>query len=793
MTITEFKKLIREKIVLFDGATGTELQKRGMPSGVCPEKWVIENPDSIIDIQKEYIEAGSNIICSCTFGASSLKLKENGFGDRAYEFNKTLVQLSKKAAGNNALVAGDIGPTGQFISPLGTLSFEEIVNVFKEQIRGLVDGGADLLIIETMMDIQEARAALIAAKESCELPVIASITLSEDGRTLTGTPPGVAAVTLEALGADAIGCNCSTGPEKFIGFLDEISKLVNVPLLAKPNAGLPKLIDGKTVFNMESEEFGAFAEPLIEAGASIIGGCCGTSPEYIKKLRTNINNIRKKKEEIKYTILSSLRKTVIIDSENPLKIIGERINPTGKKKLQKSIKEKDYYELVDLAEEQTEAGAELLDINVGMNGIDEKEIMVNAIEYISTKTEVPLVIDTSDTDVLEAALRIYPGKALINSISLEKNTLDKKLSLAKKYGAALIALPLDDNGVPETLDERKRILDEILRKADDFGIEKKNIIVDGLVMAVSAGQSAAKTTLDTIKYATELGLNSVIGLSNISFGLPQRKWLNQTFLSMATAMGLSLVIANPSTEMIKEVKYSSDVLLERDAGCKEYINRFNDYKDEEKECIEKEMNLYNAILKGNNNELDRLIKNELDSGKKPKEIIDKIIIPAITEVGELYDSKKYYLPQMIQSAEAVKKAFVFLKPAFKKEGVTQESKGEIILATVKGDIHDIGKNIVALMLENYGYNVHDLGKDVDENIIVEKAIELNADIVGLSALMTTTMTEMPKVIEHLRRKKPDIKIIIGGAVVNEEYSKEIKADGYSEDAYNAVKLVEKLT
>ncbi len=796
-----FREYLREKIMVLDGATGTELQKRGMPNGVCPELWVTEHPEVIIDVQKEYIKSGSNAVFTCTFGGNRLKLEEFGLGHKTVELNRKLARISKEAAGDSAFVAGDLAPTGQFIRPLGDVPFEEMVDVYKEQVQGLLEGGVDFFVIETMMDLQEARAALLAVRESCDLPVCVSMTFNEDGRTLTGTDPVTALITLQSMGADAVGCNCSTGPAAMLEVIKLLKPHAKVPLLAKPNAGLPKLFDGKTVFDMGAEEFSTYIRDLAEAGVNLMGGCCGTSPEYIAQINRCLEGARPVRPfGQKTSALTSSRKTVFLGRQRPTVIIGERINPTGKKKLQEELREGKISEVRRFAVEQVEKGAEVLDVNVGMPGVDEKETMIRIIESLSPVTDTPLCLDSSSPEVLEAALRIYPGRALVNSISGERMKLEKLLPVAAKYGAMFILLPLSDAGVPETAEERFQIIESVYEKALAYNFDKSDIVVDGLVMTVSSDQKAAAETLKVIDWCShQFGCNTVVGLSNVSFGLPERSWVNTAFLSMAIGRGLTLAIANPSSEMLVNMKFACDVLMARDTNSKDYIARFGQKSAEPAERKEApaaeavDKKIFTAVVKGDRENIRGMIEMGLKEGMKPAEIVDNLLIPAITQVGQLFDTGKYFLPQLIQSAEAMKTAFDHLEPLLSVEGTGERNKATVVLATVKGDIHDIGKNIVGLMLRNYGFRVHDLGKDVSAEEIVGKARETGAEIVGLSALMTTTMVEMKEVIRLAKQEGVNCKFMIGGAVVSEKYAEEIGADGYSRDAYSAVKLAERLS
>ncbi len=793
-----FKSLINERIIILDGATGTQMQKCGMPPGVCPESWAADNPSLLTQIQGEYIKAGSDIIYTFTLGGNRVKLDEYGLGERTVELNKKLAGISKEAAGDTKFVAGNISTTGMFVEPFGDLPFEDAVNVFKEQVRGLLQGGVDLFVIETMIDIQEARAALLAVKESCSLPVCVSMTFNEDGKTLMGTSAVTAAVTLQAMGADAVGCNCSTGPKEMLKIAGEMKAYARVPVMVKPNAGFPSLCNGNTVFGMDSDEFSGYVGPFADLGVNMIGGCCGTTPGYIKGIARELDG--RKPAELKPRItgaLTSARQTVFVDLDNPLTIIGERINPTGKRKLQDDLGKGSLAVVRKYAFEQVENGAKILDVNVGMSSIDEAKTMVKVVKMLAAEVDVPLCIDSSNPGVIEKALRIYPGRALVNSISGEREKLEKLLPVAAKYGAMFILLPLDDGGVPQKAKQRLEIIKRITEMAGKHGYGKEDIIADGLVMTVSSRQGAARETLDVIEWCgREFNMATVIGLSNVSFGLPERKWINSAFLAMAIDRGLTMAIANPSSEMLMSVKLASDVLTGRDEGSEQYIGSFvsNDKTGSNEGLEEKssEEHVKDAVLKGNSDEILSYIKKVLKEGIDAKNIVDKCLIPAITLVGEYYEKKKYYLPQLIRSARAMKLGFEFLEPILQNESSETDEKKKVVIATVKGDIHDIGKNIVALMLKNYGFDVYDLGKDVPAEKIVEEAEKTGAGIVGLSALMTTTMVEMSNVIKMVRDRGLNCRIMVGGAVVNKVFADEIGADAYAPDAYEAVKKAREL-
>ncbi len=817
MTKKEFKDFIKNGPVILDGATGTNLMKAGMPIGVCPEKWVMEHPDVLIKLQSDFVEAGSNIVYAPTFTGNRIKLEEYGLEASLEEINTTLVKLSKEAVGDKALVAGDMTMTGKQLFPLGELMFEELVEVYKEQAKVLDAAGVDLFVVETMMSLQECRAAVLAIREVSDLPIMVSLTYNEDGRTLYGTPPETAVVVLQSLGVDVIGINCSTGPMEMVEPVKKMAQYATIPILAKPNAGLPELVDGETVYRMTPEEFAKAGVALVQAGAAIVGGCCGTEPAHIKALSDAVRGMVLITPLEKHRrILASERQNVEIDLEGNFIVVGERINPTGKKKLQAELKEGNLDLVRQMAMEQEENGARILDINMGMNGIDEKEMMKQVIYEVSSTVDCPLCIDSSHVDVIEEALRIYPGRALINSISLESEKVEKLLPLAAKYGAMFILLPLSDEGLPKNPQEKTQIIETVYEKAMALGMAHEDIIVDGLVATIGANPEAAKECYDTIAYCKEVRkLPTICGLSNISFGLPERMFVNTAFLTMAICKGLTMAIANPSQELLMNAAFASDMLLNRPDSDIRYIERMNmlaekkaqyetvvvkkkdnvandsTIKSDARDAGVEDSEIYKAVLKGNKNSIVDLVKKAVADGLKPEQIINDYLISAINEVGELFNEKKYFLPQLIGSANAMKMAIDYLEPLMEKKD-TGENMPTLVIATVEGDIHDIGKNLVVLMLKNYGYNVIDMGKDVPCEDIVDRAIAEDAVIIGLSALMTTTMMRMKDVVNICKEKGCKSKVIIGGACITQSFADEIGADGYSKDAAECVKLVERL-
>lgn len=822
MTKQEFRNLINSGVVILDGATGTNLQNAGMPGNVCPEQWILEHPDVMRNLQRSYVTAGSQILYAPTFTGNRIKLGEYGLQHQLADMNTRLVKLSKEAADGAAYVAGDLTMTGRQLYPLGDLQFEQLVDIYKEQAKVLYEAGVDLFVVETMMSLQETRAAVIAISETCELPVMASLTFEADTRTLFGTNPETAVVVLQSLGVDAVGLNCSTGPLEMVEIVKRMYAYANIPILAKPNAGLPELEGGKTVYKTSPEQFAEAGRRLIDAGAAILGGCCGTTPAHIKALADEARTckcleIRREHRRV----LASERKAVEITLDGGFQIVGERINPTGKKKLQAQLREGNLELVRSMAREQEENGASILDINMGMNGIDEKQMMLEAVYEVTTTVDSPLCIDSSYIEVIEAALRIYPGRALINSISLEKEKMERLLPIAKKYGAMFILLPLSDAGLPKTVEEKREIVHTVLEEALRQGFVKEDIIVDGLVATVGANPQAAVECFDTIRYcSSQLGLATICGLSNISFGLPERTFVNTAFLTMAIAHGLTMAIANPSQDLLVNAAAAADLLMYKEGSDLAYINRMQFYgQKQEKEKQEKEnvksktaaivqqgesddakpeQNMeirsnavYNAVLQGEKNSIVKFAEEELSNGLKPEQVIDEYLIPAINEVGELFNKQKYFLPQLIASANAMKTAIEYLEPKIRRSGSEAEA-ATLVVATVEGDIHDIGKNLVVLMLRNYGYHVIDLGKDVPAEMIVSTAIKEHAKIIGLSALMTTTMMRMQDVVQLAKERNYTGKIMIGGAAITPGFADEIGADGYSKDAADCVKLVKRM-
>lgn len=859
MTRDEFIKISKSYLYL-DGATGSNLVRAGMPSGVCPEQWILEHRDVMLELQRQYVIAGTDIIYAPTFTANRMKLSEYGLADRLVEMNRELTAISIEAAGSaknrRVYVAGDLTMTGRQLVPMGDMELEELIAVYREQILALADAGVDLLVAETMMSLAEARAVLIAAKEVCELPVMVTMTFERDGRTLYGTDARTAAVVLESLGACAVGVNCSAGPGAMCGIVADMAAVTaGIPIIAKPNAGMPFLDEqGRTCYEMNAETFTKEMEQLAAAGATVLGGCCGTTPEFIGRLsaafgRKPKNSAQRRKPGMRF--LTSERRTLEFGLDGNFMIVGERINPTGKKLLQAQLREGVTDKVLQFAEEQEQDGACILDVNMGMGGIDEKAMMLRVIEEISGVTDLPLSLDSSHVEVLEAALRHYPGRALVNSVSLETEKIEKLLPIVRKYGAMFILLPLSDKGLPENIEEKIRITDTILERAYALGMKKEDVVADGLVATVGANKKAALETLETIRYCREKGLATICGLSNISFGMPERSYVNTAFLALAVREGLTMAIANPSQELLVSCALATDLLLakeEADIRYIEYTNTLAEKNRAKEELLrsrqaqavaaradeagtgisragteqtdgsgagqagaskqvsqaeasasggspgrsESCQRLHHAVMKGNRNGIASITREALELGEEPSALLNEVLLPAINEVGELFDRGKYFLPQLIGSAEAMKNAIEVLEPLLLQESAERDMP-VVVIATVEGDIHDIGKNLVALMLKNHGFQVIDLGKDVPKERIIEAALEHRAEIIALSALMTTTMQRMQEVVAYAREKAVPAKIMIGGAVITQEYADEIGADGYSRDAAEAVRLARRLT
>lgn len=776
----KFRDLLGKELLFFDGAMGTMLQASGLKPGELPELWNFSHAEVIKAVHSAYLDAGANIIKTNTFGANRLKFA--GSDIKTADVIAAAVKIAKEACSgrDKAFVALDLGPTGKLLAPYGDLPFEEAVDIYGEIVRSGCEAGADLILIETMSDTYEAKAALLAAKENSDLPVVVTMTFDESGKLLTGGDVAAAAVMLEGLGADAIGCNCGLGPVQMGRLLPQLLKYTKLPLVLNPNAGLPVERDGKTFFDVEPEEFAELMEELIRQGLSIAGGCCGTTPAHIAAMIERCSGLQAGgSRECNITAVSSYGKVVEL-GRGPV-IIGERINPTGKPRLKEALQKLDLDYVCRLGLEQINAGAHILDVNVGAAGVDEPEVLAKAVLALQAVTDVPLQIDTSDYAAMEKALRLYNGKPMLNSVNGKEESLQKVLPLAKKYGAVLVALTLDDKGIAESAADRIAVAENIIDRANDCGIETRNIVVDPLALTISTGSENAKIALEIIRHMHAEKINTVMGVSNISFGLPGRDAVNGTFFAMALEAGLSCGIINPQSKAMTDVFYGYRALYGFDEGCKEYVEKYAAAPKAAAFTLN-EMGLYDAIVKGLVGESSKAAAVALQE-EKPLDVINKYMIPALDHVGDGFEKKTMFLPQLLMSADAAKAAFEVIREAV--GGNSSEDGETIIIATVHGDIHDIGKNIVKVLLENYGYKVVDLGKDVPVETVVQAVVEHKAALVGLSALMTTTVSAMAETIAALR-KVSDCKILVGGAVLTEEYAENIGADAYAPNAVSAV-------
>lgn len=795
---------LKREILLLDGSMGAMLQSKGLPPGYAPDLWNLERPDVVSDIHKEYAKAGSNIILTNTFGSTRLRLAEYGAENRLKEINQEAVKIARKAAGNKAFVAGDVGPCGTTIYPIGELPFEEAVGIFSQQVEVLAYSGCDLIVIETMFDLIEIRAAVVAAKRVAGgLPVAALMTFTQDGLTDTGTDPETAAVVLEGLGVDIIGVNCSTGPAEMVGVLKRMASVTDAFICAEPNAGLPTNIGGRTVFPMSPDEMISYADQFVEVGVNILGGCCGTTPEYIRLLSQKVKGKRPAhRGGSKGLKITSRSKTVYVGSGFPFLKIGEKINPTGRKAFAEAIKEGRMDMVISEARGQYEAGAMALDVNVGVPMTDELANMGHAVESIQTVVDVPLVIDSSNMEAIERGLSVYAGKTLVNSVNAEPERMEKLFPIIKRYGAAVIAL-LAGQEIPEKAAERLKYAEDILKRAGDYGIRKEDILFDCLALTVSAAQEAATQTLETIRLIKqELGCPTILGVSNVSFGLPNRKAIHNTFLGMAIGCGLDAAIVNPYDLEMHHVVSAASLFAGRDTGCRRYIAFQDTFKAKEKEEVGKEKEgiktglstgerIYDAIVEGDRDGVVVFVKKGLEEGMDPREIFLNIMTPAIRHLGDLFAERKKFIPHLVASAEAMKRGVDVLVPHMEKQGV-MEKKGTIVMATVKGDIHDLGKNICCMMLKNFGFEVIDLGKNVPCEDILSAAEKYHANIIGLSALMTTTMMQMKVVRDAVQEQGLPCKIMIGGAVTTKKFAEEIRVDGYAKDVGEVANVAERL-
>ena len=790
-----------------DGGMGTFLQERGLAGGELPERWNLTHPDIILELFESYLKAGADIFNTNSFGLNALK-----YPGEVSEIMKASVELAKKARINtgreDAYIAIDIGPTGKLLEPLGDLSFDRAVELFKEVIMAGAEAGGDLVLIETMSDSYEAKAAVLAAKESCDLPVIVTTIYDEKGKLLTGGNVDSTVAMLEGLGVDALGINCGLGPDLMIPMVKRLLEVASVPIVVNPNAGLPRTENGKTVFDVGPEEFSKVMGEIADMGVQVMGGCCGTTPEHIRKTIEVVKPKPFKENTFKeITVVSSFSTAVVIDKK-PV-IIGERINPTGKKRFKQALRDNDIDYILSQGLEQEDAGADILDVNVGLPEIDEPKLMQEVVTRLQGVTGLPLQLDTTDIVALEKGLRYYNGKAMINSVNGKQEVIREVMPLVKKYGGVLVGLALDEDGIPETADGRIRVAEKIYEAADEYGIPRKDIVIDGLCMTISSDSSSANTTLETIRrIRDDYHGHSILGVSNISFGLPQRQIINSYFLAMAMQSGLSCAIMNPNNEQMMSAYRAFLALTDQDPQCMGFVEAYANAtmsviqtggagadaaagkgsaaKDK---SASSGMTLGAAIERGMVGVATDAMKEEVKT-RDPLEVINAELIPALDKVGKGFEKGTVFLPQLLMSADAAKAAFEVVKQTM--AGKPRDMKGKVIIATVKGDIHDIGKNIVKVMLENYGYDVIDLGKDVAPEVIVDKAIEENVPLVGLSALMTTTVVSMEDTIKLLREKKPDTKVVVGGAVMTQEYADAIGADCYAKDAMATVRYADEV-
>ena len=794
----DFRSFLKNNLVVLDGGMGTLLQARGLPSGELPERWNVSHPGVITSIHKEYFDAGANVVLANTFGANSFKFSD----DELESIIKAALENAKAARDASSFcgekfVALDIGPLGKLLKPLGALDFEAAVSVFKKTACFAEKYGADLVFIETMGDTYEAKAAALAVKEETTLPIIVSCAFGSDGKLLTGASPSAVSALFEGMGVDAIGANCSSGPLELIPVLEELLSVSSIPVLMKPNAGLPVFENGNSVYKLSSQDFAAYIEKMLKMGVRLVGGCCGTTPDFIKEIR----NLVEKTTPVpliskNLTRISSYTHAVDFGKE-PI-LIGERINPTGKKRFKEALLSRDIDYIISEGLREEESGAHVLDVNVGLPEIDEVEMLLSAITELQAVTALPLSIDTANDVAMEAALRRYNGKALINSVNGKEESMAKTFPLMKKYGGVAIALTLDEGGIPEDAAGRVEIAKKIIKRAEEYGISKNDLVFDTLTLTVATDKNAANVTLEALsRIKCELGCHTSLGVSNVSFGLPSRELINSSFFTLALSSGLSAAIMNPhSSEMMKSY-YAYRALSGLDSDFSGYLSFAENFvsrsvASKAESGKSEALGLREAIIKGMK-ERAKTAASERLKMELPLSLVENEIIPAINSVGEAYENKTLYLPSLLASAEAAKCAFEKIKEAMLKSDTGADIGEKIVLATVEGDIHDIGKNIVKLILENYGYKVIDLGKDVPPSMILKAALEYEARFVGLSALMTTTVPAMEATIALLKEKAPNVKVIVGGAVMTEESALKIGADGYAKDAISAVKLLEKLS
>ncbi|MGF7184007.1 5-methyltetrahydrofolate--homocysteine methyltransferase [Desulfitispora alkaliphila] len=781
-------ELFKDKqFLVFDGAMGTMLQEAGLEPGELPELYNLEHSEKIAQIHKSYVAAGADIVTTNTFQANQLKLQDCSYS--VEEVIKKGVALAKSS--NAKWVALDIGPIGKMLEPLGEVSFQQAYEIFKRQVIAGREAGADLILIETISDLYEAKAAVLAAKENSSLPVICTMTFQEDGRTFVGTDPQTATIVLQGLGVDCLGINCSLGPEEMLPLVKTVLQYAKVPVIVQSNAGLPKLEGDETVFPVGSQEFGAYAQELVKLGVQLIGGCCGTTPQHIEEVKKVITRAIPAERRVKpVTCVASATKTATI---NQVAVIGERINPTGKKRMKEALRNNQLDFILAEAIDQTKAGADILDVNVGLPEVDECEMLEKIVKEIQGVVDTPLQIDSSNPEAIEAAVRVYNGKPIINSVNGKKEWMEKIFPIAKKYGAALIGLTLDEKGIPETAEERLAIAEKILKGAESYGIAKEDLIIDCLVMTASAQQKMVEETIKAVALVKrELGLKTALGVSNVSFGLPNRELINRTFLAATLGAGLNAPIIDPLSKEMMDTIAAFKVLNNQDQEAEEFIKKItqNISQHNQEAKVQGEKGLDELIIEGRQGEVEeRVIKMLVDH--KPLHIIDNYFIPTLDKIGQSYERKELFLPQLLRSAEAVKKGLEVIKMKALQD-LNSSNKEKILLATVQGDIHDIGKNIAKMLLENYGFNVIDLGKDVPIETIVEKAMEHDVKLIGLSALMTTTVRNMEITIKALKKKMPNCKIMVGGAVLTPQYAQTIGADFYAADGQAGIKIAKEV-
>ena len=794
----DFRRALKGgNVLIFDGAMGSLLQRRGLQAGQSPEEFGMLQPEVVAAIHAEYARSGADVVTTNTFGATRYKLPR---GLDVFSVNEALTRAARQAVGDQVFVAGSIGPTGKMIEPLGDISFRGLVDVFKEQIRGLVAGGADLILGETHFDLAEARAVVVAVREVCDLPVGISMTF-EGGVSLTGTTPEVFAQTMENMGVDLIGSNCSAGPEELIQVARAMLRVCEVPVLIEPNAGLPELVNGATVFRLAPDPFATTVSTLATEGVSCLGGCCGTTPDHIRALNALCAGTTVQRSSLANRpclTVTSRSRAVEFGFDRPCRIIGERINPTGKAELTAELQRFETRQVMTFAEEQVERGADLLDVNVGAPMVEEARMLPLAVRALTSAHSIPLCLDSSDVSAIRAGLEAYPGSALVNSISGEEDRMDVLGPLCRDYGAPFILLPLKGRKLPVTAAERLAIIEELLRKAEDLRIPRRLILIDTLALTVSSKPEAAKACLEVIRHCRERwGLGSTMGLSNISFGLPARDLINSTFLAMAMGVGMTSFIANPNAVRLRESLAAAEVLLGRDQHASGFIATYAGWTAGSPSATvatgkaeEEGSAVALAVLKGQKDRIVDLLRERIAAGEDPFVLVDGEMIPAIAKVGEKYERKEYFLPQLLLCAETMQIGFESIKHLLVREG--QEVKATIVMATVEGDIHDIGKNIVCLMLRNFGYTVVDLGKDVAAADIVAAAVSHQASVIGLSALMTTTMVRMEDTVRLVREQGLPCRVMIGGAVVSQSYADLIGAHGYADDAVAAVRVATRL-